>query len=447
VSFHSVLIANRGEIALRIIEACRELSLDSIAVYSEADAEMPYLRLAGRAICIGPANPAKSYLSIPALLSAAEITGAEAIHPGYGFLAENPHFVEVCEDQGLTMIGPPRSVMALLGDKVAARNEVAHAGVPVLPGVAVPDDPEALERAAAEIGFPLLVKAVFGGGGRGMRWVRGPAELLPAVLAAAKEARGAFADDALYLERAVEDPRHIEVQVLADLHGRIVHLGERDCSVQRRHQKLIEEAPAPRLHEETRRRLHDMALRAAKAVSYRNAGTVEFVVHGDEEIHFVEMNARIQVEHPVTEAVTGLNLVKEQIRIARGDSLGFDQQDVAITGHAIECRINAEDPGRGFLPSCGTLHIEELPSGHGIRIDTHIADGQRVTPHYDSLLAKVIAWGRDREEARIRMYTALERFRVSGVSTTRTLAQEVISHPDFRSERIGTRFLDDLLGG
>lgn len=445
MTFHKVLIANRGEIALRVIEACRELSLDSVAVFSQADAGMHYLTLAGESLCIGPADPAKSYLSIPALISAAEATGAQAVHPGYGFLAEDPHFVEVCEEHGLVFIGPDRRVMELLGNKLAAREAVAALGVPVLPGEAVPEDEEKLADTANRVGYPLLVKSVFGGGGRGMRLVKEPEGLKAAVLVASAESQAACGDASLYLERSLENPRHIEVQIMADKGGRIVHLGERECSIQRRHQKLIEETPALNLDESLRQGLYHAALVVVRAIGYKNVGTVEFILDGRGDFHFIEMNARIQVEHSVSEVICGLNLVKEQIRIASGDPLDVRQEDVSLKGHAIECRINAEDPSRGFLPSCGKIKIDELPSGNGIRIDTHIFNGMEVSPYYDSLLAKVIAWGRDREEARIRMYTALERFRVRGVTTTRALVQEIISHPAFREDRIGTDFLDEIL--
>ena len=439
MTFTRVLVANRGEIALRIIAACRELGLETVAVYSQADAHMPYLRLADRAMCIGPADPARSYLSIPALISAAEVTGAQAIHPGYGFLAENPEFVEVCTDHGLTFIGPDANTMSRVGDKLAARREVEAAGVPILPGAPIPTDEEELVAVADRIGYPLLVKAVRGGGGRGMRRVNTAAELVPAVSQAAREAQGAFADAELYLERALVNPRHIEVQILGDAAGNIIHLGVRECSIQRRHQKLIEEAPAPNLSPEQQEALHSAALTAARALGYRNAGTVEFILDADGNFYFIEMNARIQVEHPVTEMITDVNLVKEQIRIARGETLpegGFPRH-----GHAIECRINAEDPENEFRPSTGRIRLRSLPGGYGVRVDTHLCDGMEVRPDYDSLLAKVITWGRDREEARVRMMTALEQFRVDGVATTRELAREIIAHPAFRDGRIGTEFL------
>ena len=443
MTFHKVLIANRGEIALRVLEACRELSVDAVAVFSQVDAGMPYLNLAGERLCIGPADPAKSYLSIPAVISAAELSGAEAIHPGYGFLAESPDFVEVCEDHGLVFIGPPREVMALLGNKVAAREAVAAAGIPVLPGEVISENGE-VSAAGERVGYPLLVKATYGGGGRGMRFVAEREELESAVIAARAEAKAACGDGSLYLERAVESPRHIEVQILADSYGNIVHFGERECSVQRRHQKLVEESPASHLDEETRSALHAAAIAAARAVGYRNAGTVEFVLDSEDQFYFIEMNARIQVEHSVSEVVSGVNLIKEQIRIASGDKLRFTQDEIDIRGHALECRINAEDPSHGFLPSSGKVIIDELPNGFGIRVDTHLYNGMEVVPYYDSLLAKVISWGEDREEACIRMYTALERFRVRGIKTTRSFAQEIVSHPSFRQERLTTDFLSNL---
>jgi len=441
MSFDTVLIANRGEIALRAIEACRELDLQSIAVYSEADVGMPYLALADRSICIGPPEPAKSYLNIAAIISAAELNGAGAIHPGYGFLAENPHFVEVCEEHGLTFIGPPRQVMELLGDKVAARDAVAKAGVRVLPGMALPEDSEEMIAAAESIGYPVLIKSVYGGGGRGMRWVTDPDELLSKASAAAEEARGATGNSGLYLEKVLEEPRHIEVQIMADGVGNIIHLGERECSIQRRHQKLIEESPAPNLSQETRAAIWDAALKAASAVAYRNAGTVEFVVGPDNAFYFIEMNARIQVEHSVSEMICGLNLIKEQIQVALGEPLSHLQEDIPFRGHAIECRINAEDPDKNFMPSCGTVEIEQLPGGNGIRFDSALYQGMQVQPHYDSLIGKLMAWGESRDEAVIRMGASLERLRLSGIRTTTPLLMDIIRHPAFRAGEVTTGFL------
>ncbi|MEW5825689.1 MAG: biotin carboxylase N-terminal domain-containing protein [Candidatus Bipolaricaulota bacterium] len=439
MSFDTVLVANRGEIALRVIEACRELGLRSIAVYSEADEVMPYLQLADGAVCIGPAEPAKSYLNAAAILSVADLVQAGAIHPGYGFLSESPHFVEICEEHGVRFIGPSRATMQIVGDKILARDTVAAAGVPVLPGGPAPKKPDDALAFAESLGYPVLVKSVFGGGGRGLRWTESPEELLAALGAAGAEAKAASGEAELYFEKAVRDPRHVEVQILADERGRAVHLGERDCSVQRRHQKLIEESPAPGLDANLRERLHRAALAAAHAVNYTNVGTVEFLVEPDGRFHFIEMNARIQVEHPVSEVACGVNLVREQIRIAAGEAAPLEPPKPR--GHTIECRINAEDPTRSFLPSTGTVHVEELPGGHGVRLDTAIYDGMVISPHYDSLLAKLVVWGEDRETACLRMETALRRFRVSGVATTRDLALAVISHDAFRAGDVSTSFL------
>lgn len=442
MSFDAVLIANRGEIALRVIEACRELGLQSIVAYSEADADMPYLKLADRAICIGPAAPARSYLNIAAIISVAELNGAGAIHPGYGFLAENPHFVEVCEDHQLTFIGPSRTVMELLGDKVAARLTVAEMGVPVLPGMPMPEGADEQVAAAESIGYPVLIKAVYGGGGRGMRWVDDPNEFLSKVSAAAEEARAATGNGDLYLEKALQNPRHIEVQIMADGTGNVIHLGERECSIQRRHQKLIEETPAPNLPQETREAIWEAAVNASRAVGYRNAGTVEFVVAPDHSFYFIEMNARIQVEHSVSEMVCGMNLIKEQIRVALGEPLSHEQAAIPFRGHAIECRINAEDPDNGFMPCCGTVGLEQLPGGNGIRFDSALYQGMGILPHYDSLIGKLIAWGETRDEAIVRMGTSLERLQLSGIRTTTPLLMEIIRHPVFRAGDVTTAFLE-----
>lgn len=447
MSFDTVLIANRGEIALRVIEACRELGLRSVCVYSEADAEMPYLRLADESVCIGPPEPARSYLNIATIVSVAELAEAGGIHPGYGFLAENPHFVEVCEEHGLTFIGPPRSVMELVGDKLAARETVAEAGVPILPGEPAPGDPTALLEAGERIGYPLLIKAVFGGGGRGMRRVATPDELAEKASAASEEAKAACGDGSLYLEEALADPRHIEVQIIGDGEESLVHLGERECSIQRRHQKLIEESPAPSLSEDVRDRLRQAALWAARAVGYRNAGTVEFLLAPDGAFYFIEMNARIQVEHAVSEVVCGVNLIKEQILLAAGERLSFTQEEVEPRGHAIECRLNAEDPKRDFLPSCGKVTIDQLPGGHGVRLDTAVYHGMDVLPFYDSLVAKLVTWGQDRECARLRMITALQRFELSGIETTRDLVAEILARTEFKTGEYTTAFLEQLLTG
>jgi acetyl-CoA carboxylase biotin carboxylase subunit len=447
MSFHTVLIANRGEIALRVIEACRELGLRSVCIYSEADAGMPYLRMADESVCVGPPEPAKSYLNVPAIVSAAELAEAGGIHPGYGFLAENPHFVEVCEEHGLTFIGPPKSVMELLGDKLAARETVAAAGVPVLPGEPAPEDPDELLAAGERIGYPLLIKAVFGGGGRGMRRATNPDELVDRASAASEEAKAACGNRALYLEKSLAEPRHIEVQIIGDAEGSMVHLGERECSIQRRHQKLIEESPAPSLSDDVRDHLREAALWAARAVGYRNAGTVEFLLAPDGSFYFIEMNARIQVEHSVSEVVCDVNLIKEQILLAAGERLSFAQDRVEPCGHGIECRLNAEDPKRDFLPSSGTVTIDQLPGGHGVRLDTALYGGMDVLPYYDSLVAKLVTWGSDREDARLRMIAALERFELSGIETTRDLLAAILARPEFKTGEYTTAFLERLLAG
>lgn len=442
--FRKILVANRGEIALRIIESCRELGVKAVAVYSEADRDSLHVRMADEAICIGPAEARLSYLSPAAILSAAEISGADAVHPGYGFLAENPEFAEACEELGFTFVGPPREVMAKAGDKLVARREAEAVGIPVLPASGPLSSLEEAEKEARELGYPLVIKATGGGGGRGMRIITDREGLLREFDVAKREAEAAFANDSLYLERRVPDARHIEVQVLADSFGDVVHWGERHCSIQRRHQKLVEEAPAPNLDEDLRERIRKAALLLAQQLNYCNAGTVEFLLDADGRFYFIELNARIQVEHPVSELLTGHNLVRDQIRIAAGERLGYSQEGLSLTGHAIECRINAEDPGEGFVPSIGRLTIRSLPGGYGVRLDTHIYDGMEVTPWYDPLLAKLITWGRTREEARIRMAGALARFEVEGVKTTRNLCQEIIASPPFAGGDYTTAFLESI---
>ncbi|HAF71555.1 MAG: Acetyl-CoA carboxylase biotin carboxylase [Acetothermia bacterium 64_32] len=438
-----VLVANRGEIALRVLEACREEGLSAVAVFSEPERGALHVREASEAVCIGPADPARSYLSIPALMAACEVTGADALHPGYGFLSESADLAEVCQAHGITFVGPPPEVLRLCGDKIRAKERVARAGVPVLPGSPAVSSPEEAVHWAEKLGYPLLLKAAAGGGGRGIRVVGSPEELVALLPRAREEARLAFGDGSLFLERYVPSPRHVEVQILADAHGGVVHWGTRDCTVQRRHQKLVEEAPAPGLPPPLRERLQRAAVEAARALGYVGVGTIEFLVEG-EDFYFIEVNARIQVEHPVSEALVGRNLVREQLRIARGDPLGYRQEQVELWGHAIECRVNAEDPARGFLPSSGRLFIECLPGGVGVRVDSAIFQGMEVLPFYDPLLAKVITHGETREEARVRMYSALRRFRVRGVTTNRDLLLEVIAHPDFASGRLSTDFLERL---
>ena len=444
MSFDKVLIANRGEIALRVVEACRELSLESVAVFSETERGAPHVRLASESYCIGPAPVEQSYLNIPAMISVAEISGAQAVHPGYGFLSENSLFVEACESHKLNFIGPPRKVMELAGDKLKAKKEVAAIGIPTIPGTLDPITVEEAEGEAKKIGYPLLIKPVLGGGGRGIRLVRNSQEFQASLQTACEEARVSFGAAEIYLEKYIENPRHVEVQIIADKHGNIVHLGDRDCSVQRRHQKLIEEAPAPLIPTETRNAIHQSAVDIATALGYENAGTVEFLVDSEGSYYFIEVNARIQVEHPVTEEICNKNLIADQIRVAMGEALSYTQQEIEFHGHAIECRINTEDATRGFLPSTGKLQINELPGGHGVRIDSYMYNGMDISPYYDSLLAKLIVWGKDREEARIKMYGALERFNVEGVMTTRDLYQEIISHPMFAAGNLGTAFLEDV---
>ncbi len=440
--FKKILIANRGEIALRVIEACRLLGIRSVAVFSEADRHSLHARLADEAYCIGPPPARDSYLNLAAIMSAAEISKAEAIHPGYGFLAEDPHFAEVCEASGVKFIGPPRQVLELAGDKLATKRAVARAGLPTLPGTdALRDEREARE-AARELGFPLIVKAAAGGGGRGMRLVRNESELIEQFHAARREAEAGFGNPAVYLERFLEGARHVEVQILADEHGHVVHWGERECSIQRRYQKLIEESPAPNLDDTLRRAICGAAVEAARALGYRNAGTVEFLVAGG-EFYVIEVNARIQVEHPVSEMRTGRDLVVEQIRVAAGEELGYTQEQLELRGHAIECRINAEDPLRDFLPATGRVRVKGWPGGFGVRVDSHLYDGLEVGPYYDSLLAKVIAWGPDRESARRRLLGALRRLELEGLPTTRELCLEILEHPAFVEGRTTTRFLDE----
>ncbi len=445
--FSKVLIANRGEIAVRIIRACRELGIRTVAVFSQADVDALHVRLADEAVCIGPPPAAQSYLKVARIISAAEVTGADAIHPGYGFLAESPQFAEVCEGCGFRFIGPPASSIQLMGDKAAARRMAASHGVPVLPGSqeAVRDLAEA-RRVAREIGYPVIIKASAGGGGKGMRVVADPDALEASMATAAGEAAAAFGDAAVYLERYLADPRHVEIQILMDAHGQGIHLGERDCSIQRRHQKLLEEAPSPAMTDSLRQAMGQAALSVAQSAGYQNAGTVEFLVDERGEFFFMEMNTRIQVEHPVTEMVTGMDLVKWQVRVAAGEPLPLSQTDVRLTGHSLECRINAEDPDR-FLPSPGRLSNFRPPGGPGVRVDTHAYVGYIVPPYYDSLLAKVITHGSDRPEAIARMQRALDEMLIQGVQTTIAFHQKVLRHPEFLAGRTSTRFLDRLMEG
>ena len=444
--FRKVLIANRGEIALRVIRACRMLGLKTVAVHSEADQDALHVRFADEAVCVGPPPSAQSYLNIPRLIAAAEITGADAVHPGYGFLAENAEFAEICGDSHLTFIGPTPEQIRRMGDKAEARRLMQEAGVPIVPGSSgAAEDARRALRTAEEIGFPVLVKAAFGGGGKGMRVARDAAELERAIPQAEHEAQAAFGDGRVYLEKFLERPRHVEIQILGDRQGQIISLGERDCSAQRRHQKLLEEAPSPAVDEALRQRMGEAAVRGAERIGYVGAGTVEFLLADHGEFYFMEMNTRLQVEHPVTELVTGMDLVLEQLTIAAGEPLHLSQQDVDIRGHAIECRINAEDPERGFLPTPGTITSFHQPGGPGVRIDTAAYQSYRIPPHYDSLIAKLLAHGTDREQAIARMRVALDEFVVEGVSTTIPLHRRLIEEPAFIEGRIHTRFVEEWL--
>ena len=443
--FKKVLIANRGEIALRIISACQEMGLKTVAVYSEPDADSLHVRFADEEVCIGPAKSADSYLNIPSLLSAAEITGADAIHPGYGFLAESAHFAEVSEACRVRFIGPSPRAIRTMGDKALARATMKKAKVPVLPGSeGVVDGADEAEAIAKQIGFPVMLKAAAGGGGKGLRIVEREADVGKAFLAAQKEAIAAFASDEIYIEKFLENPRHIEIQVMADQQGTTVHLGERECSIQRRHQKLLEEAPSPIVSAKLREKMGRVAVQAAEAVDYQGAGTVEFLLDEEGRFYFMEMNTRIQVEHPVTEMVTGMDLVKDQIRVARGESLGYRQKDIVVRGASIECRINAEDPIT-FVPSPGTIHAFHIPGGPGVRVDTAAHAECTVHPYYDSLIAKLVVHGRDREEAIERMRRCLRLMVIEGVKTTMPLHQRILDDPDFRAGRYTTRFLERLV--
>ena len=440
--FKKILVANRGEIAVRVIRACKELGVRSVAVHSEVDKDALHVRLADEHLCIGPPDPSLSYRNIPNILSAAEITACDAIHPGYGFLAENAHFAEVCESIGIKFIGPTSENIGTMGDKAKARDLMSRHGLPVLPGSEgeITSEQEAAE-VAAKIGYPVIIKASAGGGGRGMRVVNKEDELAHAFEAARAEANAAFGNQSVYVERYFLEPRHIEVQILADERGRTIYLGERDCSVQRRYQKLIEETPSPAVDDRLRRELGRVAVEAAQAVRYRNAGTVEFLLDKERRFYFMEMNTRIQVEHPITEEVTGIDLVKEQIRIATGQPLSWKQQDVKMIGHSIECRINAECPDT-FAPCAGLITRCQMPGGPGVRVDTAIEPGSEITPHYDSLIAKLIVHGLTREEALARMRRALDECVIEGIKTTIPLHRRILDDPDFQKGRFSTAFLE-----
>jgi acetyl-CoA carboxylase biotin carboxylase subunit len=443
--FNKILIANRGEIALRVICACRELGIKTVAVYSEADQHALHVRFADEDVCIGPARSADSYLNVPAIISAAEITGADAIHPGYGFLSESAYLAEVCEACHIKFIGPFPNVIRLMGDKARARKAMKKAGVPVLPGSDGPVDSEdAAVKIAKDLGYPLIIKAVAGGGGRGMRVVRSVEELTKAFRTAKREAEAAFGVGDVYLEKYVEQPRHIEIQVLGDHHGNVVHLGERECSIQRRHQKLIEEAPSVALTEKQRRKLGGTVVDAARAVQYTNAGTFEFLMDPTGHFYFLEANTRLQVEHPVTEFITGIDIVKEQIQIAAGRRLSVRQGDIEFRGHALECRINAEDP-ETFVPSPGVIHAFSVPGGPGVRVDSYAHSECTVSPYYDSLVAKVITYGKDRTEAIARMRRTLEMTVVDGIKTSIPLHLKILQDPDFVAGRLHTGFMERFM--
>lgn len=440
--FRRILIANRGEIALRIIRSCRELGIETVAIYSEADRDSLHVRMADQAVCVGPGPSARSYLNIPNILSAAVLTEVDAIHPGYGYLAERAHFADMCATHGIKFIGPSVETIERMGDKAVAKRMMQEAGVPVIPGSeqAVETEEEAIAL-AEEIGYPIMLKAAAGGGGKGMRLVADRDELLRAWPVARGEAQAAFGDDRLYMERFIESPRHIEVQILADEHGNVIHLGERECSIQRRHQKMIEEAPSAVIDPDLRRRMGEAAVAGARAAGYFNAGTMEFLVDRSGNFYFMEMNTRIQVEHPVTEMVTGVDIVKEQILIAAGEPLSYKQEDIHWQGHAIECRINAEDPDKDFRPSPGVITFYHAPGGPGIRIDSAAYTGLEVSPFYDSMIAKVIAYGADREEAIRRMEGALDELTIEGIKTNIDFHRAVLANERFRRGEVATDFL------
>lgn len=444
--FSKILIANRGEIALRIIRACKELGVRTVAVYSQADRESLHVRLADEAVCIGKANPISSYLNIPALISAAEITDVDAIHPGYGFLAENAHFAEICESCQITFIGPSPQNIRLLGDKMLAKESMRKAGLPITPGSdsVVKTKEEAL-KIARKIKYPVIIKATAGGGGRGMRICHNDIRLISALMTAQAEAESAFGVPDVYIEKYIEEPRHIEFQVMADNYGNAVHLGERDCSIQRRHQKLLEESPSPVLDSKLRKKIGDLVVKGIKSVNYRSVGTMEFLLDKYNNFYFMEMNTRIQVEHPVTEMVTGIDLIKSQIKFAAGERLKLQQDDVKINGASIECRINAEDPEKNFMPSPGLIETLNLPGGPNVRLDTHVYQGYKISPYYDSLIAKLIVHGPNRAAAINTMIRALDEFIVAPIKTTIPFHRSLLENPLFKKGAVSTHLVEDLL--
>ena len=443
--FSKILIANRGEIALRIIRACRELGIRTVAVYSEADRDSLHVRFADEAICIGQAQSSSSYLSIPAIISAAEITDVEAIHPGYGFLAENSHFAEICESCQITFIGPTPQNIKLMGDKMVARTNMQKAGLPIVPGsVAIVKNKEEAIKTARRIGYPVIIKAAAGGGGKGMRICHNDITLISSLMIAQQEAESSFGNPDVYIEKYLEKPRHIEIQIIADKFGHTLHLGERDCSIQRRHQKLLEESPSSAVDNKLRKRLGELAVRAAKSVNYVSVGTMEFLLDSQSNFYFMEMNTRIQVEHPVTEMVTGIDLIKTQIRIAAGEKIHFQQDDIKLKGSAIECRINAEDFENNFMPSPGKIETLNLPGGPGVRLDTHIYPGYEISPYYDSLVAKVITYGNNRQEAIKIMQRALSEFNIAPIKTTIPFHLRLLTNPAFLKGDISTHFVQEM---
>ena len=445
--FSKILIANRGEIALRIIRACRELGIKTVAVYSEADRNSLHVRFADEAICVGPPPGAQSYLNIPQILSAAEITGAEAIHPGYGFLAENIRFAEICESVGLKFIGPHSTMIRSMGDKALAKATMIRAGVPVIPGSkGIVKDLDEARTIAEQAGLPVIIKATAGGGGRGMRIVRAMPELDNAFNTARAEAQTAFGNPDVYIEKFIEQPRHIEIQLLGDQHGKVIHLGERDCTMQRRHQKLIEESPSPAVDDNLRAQMGDAAVKGAASVRYEGAGTIEFLLDKHKHFYFMEMNTRIQVEHPVTESVYHIDLIKWQIKVAAGEALPFDQHQLKPDGHAMECRINAEDPDAGFRPSAGKLLTFHMPGGYGVRVDSHAYAEYSIPPNYDSMIAKLIVHGENRDEAIKKMLGALDEFIIEGVKTTIPFHKMMLRNESFISGDVDTKFVERLLG-
>ncbi len=440
--FKKVLIANRGEVAVRIIRACREIGIPTVAVYSEADANSLHVSLATEAYCIGPNESAKSYLNIPAIISAAVISGADAIHPGYGFMSERADFAEICAKHNIKFIGPSPESMRIMGDKATARKTMMSNNVPITPGTGIITDIEEAKKQAEKFGYPVIVKATAGGGGKGMRVANNAEELAQNITLCRQEAEKFFGNPDVYMEKFLVNPRHIEVQVIADSFGNVIHLGERDCSIQRRHQKLVEEAPSPAVSADIRKKLGEAAVRAAKAANYEGVGTIEFLLDKDKNFYFMEMNTRLQVEHGITEMIANMDIVREQINIAAGNRLSVKQEDVKLYGHAIECRINAEDPDRNFLPAPGEINGYITPGGFGVRVDSHVYSGYKIPPYYDSLISKVMAWGPTREEARRRMYRALKEYVITGVKTTLPFYQELIEDEVFIGGNFDTGFMN-----